>query len=86
MELVSELPNSQFFIPAAVVVLAVLAVPLIYAFGFKSAQQPPFDKLSSGVGDDRKAAGKKRKTKDKVSLILLLYMEYLTLLVCKGFY
>lgn len=65
MELVSELPNIQLYIPAAFVVVA---VTLIYVFGFKSAEQPPFDKLSSGTGDDRKIAGKKRKTKDKVSV------------------
>lgn len=66
MELVSELPNIQLYIPAAVVVVA---VTLIYVFGFKSAVQPPFDKLSSGTSDDRKLIGKKRKTKDRVSVV-----------------
>lgn len=65
MELVSELPNIQLYIPAAIVVVA---VTLIYVFGFKPAEQPPFDKLSSGAGDDRKTVGKKRKTKDRVGV------------------
>jgi hypothetical protein len=36
----------------------------VFTFGFKSAEQPPFDKLTN---DDRKQAGKKKKIKEKVS-------------------
>lgn len=46
--------------------VAILIV-LVYAFGFKRTEQPPFDKLSSS-NDEKKAAGKKKKIKEKVSV------------------
>lgn len=65
MELVTELVNNQLaLIPiAAVIVLAVL----VYACGFKSTVQPPFDKISSISSEDRKQGGKKKKPKEKKS-------------------
>lgn len=65
MELASQLANNQLinlYIPVALVLVCAI---LVFAFGFKSAEQPAFDKLS-GIGDDRKQAGKKRKSKEKV--------------------
>ncbi|GJQ68470.1 hypothetical protein Trydic_g17047 [Trypoxylus dichotomus] len=38
---------------------------LVFAFGFKSAEQPPFDKLSSIDSEERKTLGKKKKLKEK---------------------
>lgn len=63
MELIKELANNQLvvFIPVALVLIVAV---LVFTFGFKSAEQPPF-KLSS-ANDERKAAGKKKKIKDKV--------------------
>lgn len=69
MELVKEISNTQFsmFIP---VVLSLVAIACVYVFGFKSAEQPAFDKLSIITTDDRKNNAKKKKDKkEKVSLI-----------------
>lgn len=66
METVTELINSNLEYLLPVVGVGVLII-LVYAFGFKRAEQPPFDKLSSG-SDDKKAVGKKKKIKEKVSL------------------
>lgn len=63
MELVTEIPNIALFVPVGVVLIVIV---LIYAFSFKRAEQPPFTKLSTSGNDDRKATGKKRKTKEKV--------------------
>lgn len=70
MELMAELVNNQLtlYIPVALVLVAAI---LVFAFGFKSAEQPPFDKLAAVANDDRKSFAKKRKIKDKVSLILI---------------
>lgn len=61
MEIVQEF-SSQYmlYIPVALVIVGAI---LVFTFGFKSAEQPPFDKLSS---EDRKSAGKKKKIKEKV--------------------
>lgn len=66
METVTELVtnNLEYLLP---VVGVALLIVLVYAFGFKRAEQPPFDKLSSG-SDDKKATGKKKKIKEKVSV------------------
>ncbi|CAG9818655.1 unnamed protein product [Phaedon cochleariae] len=61
MEIVQEL-SSQYilYIPVALVIIGAI---LLFTFGFKSAEQPPFDKLTN---EERKSsAGKKRKIKDK---------------------
>lgn len=65
MEVVTDLiqNNIVYALPAVLVIFLIL----VYAFGFKRAEQPPFDKLFSGANDDRKTAGKKRKIKEKVS-------------------
>lgn len=67
MELVTELANNQFalYIPVAIVLVV---TALVFAFGFKSTEVPQLDKLS--VVDDRKPAGKKRKSKEKVIAII----------------
>lgn len=66
MELMAELVNNQLtlYIPVALVLVAAI---LVFAFGFKSAEQPPFDKLAAVANDDRKSFAKKRKIKDKKS-------------------
>lgn len=66
MEL-SEVVNTQYAFPVGVVLICAV---LVFAFGFKSAEQPAFAQLTY-TGDDRKPAGKKRKTKDKVVFSLL---------------
>jgi len=60
MEL-SEVVNTQYAFPVGVVLICAV---LVFAFGFKSAEQPAFAQLTY-TGDDRKPAGKKRKIKDK---------------------
>ncbi|KAI4470119.1 hypothetical protein MML48_1g18696 [Holotrichia oblita] len=64
MELVNEFVNNQFalYIPVALVLVGAI---LVFAFGFKSAEQPPFDKLSSIDSEERKTLGKKKKLKEK---------------------
>lgn len=68
MELISELLVSNqlaLYIPVALVLVGAL---LVFTFGFRSAEQPPFDKISLiTAADDRKSATKKRKLKDRVS-------------------
>lgn len=64
MELVKDFVNNQLALYLLPVVLVIVVVILVFTFGFKPAEQPPFDKLTN---DDRKQAGKKKKTKDKVS-------------------
>ncbi|KAJ9580274.1 hypothetical protein L9F63_004087 [Diploptera punctata] len=60
MEL-SEVVNKDYAFPIGVVLICAV---LVFAFGFKSAEQPAFAQLTY-TGDDRKPAGKKRKIKDK---------------------
>lgn len=69
MELINQLTHNQLtmYIPVALVLVCAI---LVFAFGFKSAELPAFDKLS-GISDDRKPAGKKRKTKEKVRKIFI---------------
>jgi len=64
MELMGELVNNQLtlYIPVALVLVGAI---LVFTFGFKSAEQPPFDKLSSSTSEDRRSTGKKRKPKEK---------------------
>lgn len=65
MEIIRELSNQYvLYIPMALVIFGAI---LVFTFGFKAPEQPPFDKLSS---DDRKSAGKKRKIKEKVFINL----------------
>lgn len=64
MEIVHEF-SSQYMLYILVALVTVAAI-LVFTFGVKSAEQPPFDKLSS---EDRKSAGKKKKIKEKVYLL-----------------
>ena len=66
MEFVKELLNNQFAVCVPVALVLIGAV-LTFVFGFKKTAQPPFNKLSSGGGDDRKFGSKKRKSKEKVN-------------------
>lgn len=61
MEILQEVSNQYvLYIPVALVIVVAI---LVFTFGFKSAEQPPFDKLTS---EDRKSTGKKKKIKEKV--------------------
>lgn len=61
------LQHSQYALPVGIVLLCAI---LVFAFGFKKAEQPPFAQLSVGSDVDRKFANKKRsKIKEKVSTI-----------------
>nr|XP_023015702.1 DNA ligase 1-like [Leptinotarsa decemlineata] len=63
MEIVQENSNQYVLsIPIAFIVLIIVGAILVFTFGFKSAEQPPFDKLTN---EDRKLIGKKRKPKEK---------------------
>ncbi|KAG5866521.1 hypothetical protein JTB14_019632 [Gonioctena quinquepunctata] len=63
MEIVEEI-SSQYVsnVPIAFIFIVIVGAILVFTFGFQSAEQPPFDKLTS---DDRKSTGKKRKIKEK---------------------
>jgi hypothetical protein len=67
MEL-AEVVNTQYAFPVGFVLICAV---LVFAFGFKSAEQPAFAHLTY-TGDDRKPTGKKRKIKDKVVFAFLL--------------
>lgn len=71
METVLELVNNnlEYLLPVSGVAILIV---LVYAFGFKRTEQPPFDKLSSGSNDEKKTAGKKKKIKEKVSVETVL--------------
>lgn len=57
------LQHSQYGIPVGIVLLCAI---LVFVFGFKKAEQPPFAQLSVGSDVDRKLASKKRsKTREK---------------------
>lgn len=59
------LQHSQYAIPIGIVLVCAI---LVFVFGFKNAEQPPFAQLTSGSDVDRKPAGKKRnKIKEKVT-------------------
>uniref|UniRef100_A0A0A9Y8D2 Uncharacterized protein n=1 Tax=Lygus hesperus TaxID=30085 RepID=A0A0A9Y8D2_LYGHE len=61
MDLFSELITTQYAFHGIIVGTVLLFALLVFVFGFKSAEEPPFDKLT----DDRRAAGKKKKIKEK---------------------
>ncbi|OAD56693.1 Nuclear envelope phosphatase-regulatory subunit 1 like protein, partial [Eufriesea mexicana] len=59
------LQHSQYALPVGIVLICAI---LVFAFGFKKAEQPPFAQLSVGSDVDRKFANKKRsKIKEKKS-------------------
>lgn len=60
----SELIGAQYAFHGLVVGGVLLFALLVYVFGFKSAVEPPFDKLTN-PHEDRKANGKKKKPKEK---------------------
>lgn len=61
------LQHSQYALPVGVVLLFAI---LVFVFGFKKAEQPPFAHLSVSSDVDRKFANKKRsKIKEKVSTV-----------------
>ncbi|KAE8747237.1 hypothetical protein FOCC_FOCC006029 [Frankliniella occidentalis] len=66
MDLIREVVSTPYAFPAGIVALVISCAILVFVFGFKSAEEPPFDQLSF-ANDDRKPAGKKRKLKDKKS-------------------
>lgn len=68
MEILQEVSNQYLLcIPVALVIVVGI---LVFTFGFKSAEQPPFDKLTS---EDRKSTGKKKKIKEKVTIEIKSY-------------
>lgn len=61
------LQHSQYALPVGIVLICAI---LVFVFGFKKAEQPPFAQLSVGSDVDRKFTNKKRiKIKEKVSTI-----------------
>ncbi|PBC30055.1 Transmembrane protein [Apis cerana cerana] len=59
--------HSQYALPVGIVLICAI---LVFVFGFKKAEQPPFAQLSVGSDVDRKFTNKKRiKIKEKVSTI-----------------
>lgn len=72
MEILQEVSNQYvLYIPVALVIVGAI---LVFTFGFKSAEQPPFDKLTT---EDRKSTGKKKKIKEKVIIeSVQLFLNY----------
>lgn len=72
MEILQEVSNQYvLYIPVALVIVGAI---LVFTFGFKSAEQPPFDKLTN---EDRKSTGKKKKIKEKVIIeSVQLFLNY----------
>lgn len=72
MELLRQVTNVQFLYPVAAVAVVLICAALVFVFGFHSAEQPQFDKLPLIV-DDKKSSAKKKKTKDKVRGLDMVY-------------
>lgn len=70
MESLTELANSHivYWFPVAIVFIFLG----LYKFGIRKTVQPAFDQLSQA--DDRKPAGKKRKTKEKVIIQIFIFI------------
>ncbi|XP_076233641.1 uncharacterized protein LOC143178725 [Calliopsis andreniformis] len=65
MDISLLLEHSQYALPVGIVLVCAI---LVFVFGFKKAEQPPFAQLSTGSDVDRKFASKKRsKIKEKRS-------------------
>ncbi|XP_076634730.1 uncharacterized protein LOC143348429 [Colletes latitarsis] len=64
MDVNQLLQHSQYALPVGVVLLCAI---LVFVFGFKKAEQPPFAQLSAGGDVDRKIAKKRTKIKEKRS-------------------
>uniref|UniRef100_A0A224XKM3 Putative microtubule-binding protein mip-t3 n=1 Tax=Panstrongylus lignarius TaxID=156445 RepID=A0A224XKM3_9HEMI len=60
----SDVINTQYAFHGIIVGCVLAFAILVFVFGFKSAEEPPFDKLSN-AHEDRKGTGKKKKFKDK---------------------
>lgn len=60
------LQHSQYVYAIPVGIVLVCAI-LVFAFGFKKAEQPPFAQLSAGSDVERKLAKKRGKVREKVS-------------------
>ncbi|XP_073968592.1 uncharacterized protein [Rhodnius prolixus] len=60
----SDVINTQYAFHGIIVGCVLAFAVLVFVFGFKSAEEPPFDKLSN-AHEDRKGTGKKKKFKDK---------------------
>lgn len=71
---VPDIVGAQILFHGGAVGFVIILAVLVFVFGFKTAEEPPFDKLTN-IGDDRKPAGKKRKVKDKVKRLLLSYCK-----------
>lgn len=65
MDVALLLEHTQYAVPVAMVLVCAV---LVFVFGFKKAEQPPFSQLAAGLeSDSKKAIAKKRsKTKEKV--------------------
>lgn len=61
MDYLSIVSKSPYGFHAAIVGAVLICVALVYILGFKSPQEPEFEKLT----EDRKSS-KKKKVKDKV--------------------
>lgn len=64
------LQHSQYVYAIPVGIVLVCAI-LVFTFGFKKAEQPPFAQLSAGSDVDRKLAKKRGKVREKVSKMTL---------------
>ncbi|KAK9502760.1 hypothetical protein O3M35_011470 [Rhynocoris fuscipes] len=60
----TEIINTQYAFHGIIVGCVLAFAILVFVFGFKSAEEPPFDKLTN-AHEDRKGTGKKKKLKDK---------------------
>ncbi|XP_029168863.1 DNA ligase 1-like [Nylanderia fulva] len=58
------LQHSQYVYAVPVGIVLIFAI-LVFAFGFKKAEQPPFAQLSAGSDVDRKLARKRGKVREK---------------------
>lgn len=66
------LQHSQYVYAIPVGIVLICAI-LVFAFGFKKAEQPPFAQLSAGSDVDRKFGKKRTKTREKVSEVTFGY-------------
>lgn len=85
MEILSQVSNTQFMFTAAAVAVVLVCAALVFVFGFRSAEQPQFDKLPL-VLDDRKSSNKKNKKKDKVRTNNMLCTPAVVINACSFYF
>lgn len=72
MELLNSLVSVPYIFHGLIVSIVLLGAVLVFVFGFRSTEEPSFNKGKT----DSKSVAKKKKAKDKVRILCLIYSNY----------